>query len=147
MPGNRSDPELLAELRRHARTEDDFEMYVGSGWLPLVRECHTRLRERFPDYELLAIKEKYGELAYQAFPHPWRQGGAAWTKAEHDFAEEVTEQARLVSTTVCERCGRVGTTRFDRRHVLTLCDAHHDELTDPPLHTGGARFYGLYEGG
>src|SRR5690349_572980 len=115
MPGNTSDANLLAALRRHARVQD-FQLYVGHGWLDLVRECHNRLAERFPDYELLAIKEKYGELAYQAFPHPWKQGGGAWTETEYDFVEEVTGRAQAASTAVCERCGRPGTTRLDRQH-------------------------------
>jgi hypothetical protein len=39
---------------------------VGEGWRPLVEECHARLQAAFPDYELLAVKQKWGALELHA---------------------------------------------------------------------------------
>ena len=68
--GNRSaHDDLTTVLRTHARAKD-LVPYVGDGWLALVRACHEAVVAEFPNYELLAIKQKYGELAFQAFPTP-----------------------------------------------------------------------------
>jgi len=119
--GNRSDPGLLAELRRRARVGPELEIFVDDGWLPLVRQCHAALIEVLPEYELLAVKEKYGALAFQAFPRPWVPGGN-WTDEESDLVEQITDAAAAWSALVCEHCGLPGELREDREHLRTLCD-------------------------
>jgi hypothetical protein len=138
---NRADPALLEQLRGHARHSADLELWVGDGWLPLVAKCHGRLENRFPDYELLAVKEKFGELAFQAFPRPWRQGGA-WTDGEATEADEITDDVRRRSVEVCERCGQPGELRLERANVLTLCDTHDASTPDLPVGSMRRRFRG-----
>lgn len=41
-------------------------MWIGEGWRELAEECHARILEEFPDYELLNVKQKHGALEYQA---------------------------------------------------------------------------------
>lgn len=61
-------PGLIERLRPHGR-DRDFEVgWVGEGWRSLVDECHTRIVAVFHEYELVNIKQKYGELIYQAYP-------------------------------------------------------------------------------
>ena len=76
-PANSRD--LIAWLRPHARNRDFEVARVGEGWRSLVEECHERLAAAFPDYELLAIKQKWGVLDYQAFPRRWAEGQQRWT--------------------------------------------------------------------
>ena len=68
--------DLIARLRPHAHRFTLRAADVGEGWRPLVEECHERLQSAFPDYELLAVKQKYGALDYQAFPRPWAQAAS-----------------------------------------------------------------------
>ena len=93
--------ELVEALRAHARTPG-LQVYAGRGWLRLVRECHNRLEDAFPNYELLAVKEKYGELAFQAFPRPWQTGGGPWTNQEAHAVDQITDEYRELSTKVCD---------------------------------------------
>jgi hypothetical protein len=63
-PANGRD--LIDRLRPHARRFTLKTAQVGEGWRPLVEECHERLQAAFPDYELLAVKQKYGALRTDA---------------------------------------------------------------------------------
>jgi hypothetical protein len=114
-------PDLLATLRTHARHKD-LELWVGDGWLPLVRECHEAVVAEFPSYELLAVKQKYAELAFQAFPHPWH-GPDSWTDDEHERLDDIVESFRERSAETCERCGGQGQARKVDRLYLTVCGA------------------------
>jgi hypothetical protein len=126
------DPALIAALRSHARHDDEFEVVVGGGWRELVRECHGQLEARFPEYELLAVKQKYGRLAFQAFPRPWREDRRAWSSEEHARLDEITDAFGERSETICEWCGSAGELRYRRRWELTLCDDCDARFPDPP---------------
>jgi hypothetical protein len=110
--------DLVATLRVHARS-DDLLPHVGDGWLPLVRACHAAVVAEFPDYELLAVKQKYAELEFQAFPRP---GRSTWTREEDERLEDITERFRAESLDTCEECGRAGEFRWLDGHALILCD-------------------------
>ena len=91
-PANSRD--LIDRLRPHARRFTFETADVGEGWRPLVEECHERLLAAFPDYELLAVKQKYGALEFQAFPH-WRAPGQErWTAQEYADLEAITSEIR-----------------------------------------------------
>ncbi|MGW2562502.1 hypothetical protein ACWCXB_25265 [Streptomyces sp. NPDC001514] len=77
----------------------------------------------FPDYELLAVKQKWAVLAFQAHPRPWKKPGGDWTVAESARLGELVQRFRRLSATVCERCGEAGGLRDSRPIELTLCDA------------------------
>lgn len=122
---------MVDALRSHARHPDGFQVYAGRGWIGLVRECHNELELAFPNYELLAVKEKYGELAFQAFPRASQPGGAAWTIDESHAVDRITDEFRELSTQVCEECGRPGQLRETRSWELTLCDSCDQRIADP----------------
>ncbi|GGO42110.1 hypothetical protein GCM10012286_22890 [Streptomyces lasiicapitis] len=112
--------DVLEPVRRHLR-DSSYDFDVGPGWRQLVLECHQAVVAEFPEYELLAVKQKWGALAFQAFPRPWRHGGA-WTDAEHARLHAVTDAFADRSEGICERCGAHGSLRESRRIDLTLCD-------------------------
>lgn len=125
-------PELIRQLRAHVRG-DRFEVaWVGEGWRVLVQECHQRLEHEFPDYELLAVKQKEGVLAFQAFPRPSKQGEPQWTSDEFRRLGAITSQAQKSSESVCEWCGSPGNLREERSYIVTLCDDCDKRFSDPP---------------
>jgi hypothetical protein len=52
--------------------------------------CHQAVVAEIPEYELLAVKQKWGALAFQAFPWLWKSDGD-WTDAEHARLHAVTD--------------------------------------------------------
>ncbi|MFF4345007.1 hypothetical protein ACFY00_34455 [Kitasatospora sp. NPDC001540] len=111
-------PDVLEPLRSHLR-DPSYEFEVGAGWWPLVLQCHLAVVAEFPGYELLAVKQKLGSLAFQASPSP-----AARTSAEFARLAEVIGIFARRSASVCERCGGVGMLRRSRpRIMLVLCHA------------------------
>jgi hypothetical protein len=129
--------ELIAQLRPHVRRYEFDVAWVGEGWRSLVEECHQRLVAVFPDYELLNIKQKWGVLAYQAFPRAWVEGETAWTQEEHTELEAITGEFRVRSESVCEWCGADARLRAWRTVEWTLCDSCDGRFSDPPYSPGG----------
>jgi hypothetical protein len=98
---------------------------VGDGWLPLVRACHEAVVAEFPDYELLAVKQKYAGIEFQAFPRPWTGPDArAWTREEDRRLEDIVGEFRERSTSVREECGGPGEERWIDGYALIRCDEH-----------------------
>ena len=98
-----------------------YRFDVGPGWHSIVRRCHNEVVAAFPDYELLAVKQKYGVLAFQAFPRPWRRGGN-WTDEEDELLDEIVDRYVHESAHTCEECGRPGRLRSGRPIHQALCD-------------------------
>ncbi|MFF7248283.1 hypothetical protein ACFZBU_30730 [Embleya sp. NPDC008237] len=122
-PGTSERPSevVLEPLRRHLRHASG-EFWIGPGWYHLALRCHEALVAEFPDYELLAVKQKWAALTVQAFPRPWTPNRADWTSAEATRLRVVTAEFNRLSRTVCENCGRPGSLRTTRYLHLTLCD-------------------------
>ncbi|MDX3214618.1 hypothetical protein PV318_03530 [Streptomyces sp. ME02-6991-2B] len=110
----------LEPLRRHFRYPSSG-FNVGPGWRRIVLRCHEAVVAEFPEYELVAVKQKWAALAFQAFPRPWKPGGN-WTHAEADRFDALVDEFTAASEHVCERCGKAGTLRETRPIELTLCD-------------------------
>ncbi len=125
-------PDLIGRLREHAGGRDFEVAWVGEGWRLLVEDCHGALTAKFPDYELLAIKQKFGLLEYQAFPRPWVKDVERWTVEEMGTLQEITDDVRRRSETICEWCGSPATLREERQMILTLCEACNARFADPP---------------
>ena len=81
---------------------------------------------------MLAIKQKYGVLEYQAFPRRWVKGQKRWTAQELDDLEAITSEIRNRSESVCEWRGAAGRLREWRTLELTLCDTCNQRFPDPP---------------
>ncbi|WP_351233959.1 hypothetical protein [Streptomyces sp. NPDC002133] len=116
----------LERVRRHFR-DPSYRFAVGPGWLPLVLRCPEAVVAEFPDYELLAVKQKWATLAFQARPRR-RTSGGDWTPAESTRLGELVERFRRLSARVCERCGAAGTLRERRPVERTLCDRCDAEM-------------------
>ncbi|WP_018347498.1 hypothetical protein [Longispora albida] len=124
--------ELIAELRPHARDYEFEVAWVGEGWRPLVRECHRRLSATFPEYELQAIEQSGGVLAFRAVPLQPVIGEVRWSPQEADELDAIVEEFRARSATVCEWCGAGARLRGWRTIELTLCDGCDARFPDPP---------------
>ncbi|MPY38371.1 hypothetical protein FNH09_46385 [Streptomyces adustus] len=111
---------MLKPVRQHLR-DPSYDFDVGPGWRQLVLECHRAVVAEFPEYELLAVKQKWGSLSFQAFPRLWEPGGN-WTDAEYSRLHAVTDAFADRSQGICERCGADGSLRESRRILLVLCD-------------------------
>jgi hypothetical protein len=85
---------------------------------------------QFPEYELLAVKQKFARLEFQAFPRPWA-GRGSWTPDEASALDDLIEPLQARSEEVCERCGAEGQLRESRPILLTLCDACDDAVMKP----------------
>ncbi|SDG17974.1 hypothetical protein [Streptomyces griseoaurantiacus] len=110
----------LEPLRRHLRDPSSI-LDVGPGWRALVLRCHEAVVAVFPEYELLAVKQKWAVLSFQAFPRPWKRGGN-WTSDEAVRLDALVAGFTAASERLCERCGNAGSLRETRRIELTLCD-------------------------
>jgi hypothetical protein len=124
--------ELINRLRPHGRDREFEVAWVGEGWRSLAAQCHDRLSARFPNYELLAIKQKHGMLAYQAFPRRWVKGEDQWTPEEADELGAIVDEFRVRSEVKCEWCGADARLREWRTVELTLCDDCDQRFPDPP---------------
>lgn len=113
-------PSGLEPLVRHARGQN-IGIYIGPGWFDLARACHDAASSEFPDYELLAVKQKYARLEFQVFPRTWTPGGS-WTSDEARRLDDLIEPLQERSESICERCGQPGHERDSRPIMLTLCD-------------------------
>lgn len=118
-------PALIERMRPHARRFELQVLWVGEGWRPLVEECHEQLAARFPDYELLDVKQKWGLLEFQALSRP-----DDWSHDESLAA--ITGEFARRSAEVCEWCGAPGVLRAARTLQLTLCDDCDNRFSDPP---------------
>lgn len=98
-------PPGLDPLVQHARGQS-IDFNIGPGWFELALACHDAASSEFPDYELLAVKQEYARLAFQAFPRPWTPAGDAWSSEEGRRLDELIEPLRDRSKAVCERCGQ-----------------------------------------
>lgn len=123
-------PDLMKALAPHWRRPAADVAWVGEGWRHLVEECHRKVSARFPDYELLNIKQKYGVLAFLASPRPWSRGTSTWTDEALELEQIIREYTRRSEST-CEYCGAAGELRDSRTMHLTLCDRCDARFSDP----------------
>lgn len=84
---------------------------VDPGWLPLVNETHLWLKERYPNYRIVQIKEKFGTLRYYA------EG------VDMEGQQYIAEQENK-SAEICEECGEPGALNKERGWWKTQCPEH-----------------------
>lgn len=83
--------------------------WCPDGWLPLVLELDTQLCRINPDYRIVEVKERLGQLRF---------GIEQWD----DEMKQLIKQAELASLTICQNCGAPDAGSVDMGCVATLCD-------------------------
>lgn len=93
---------------------------VGPGWTSILTKLHADISAIVPDYGVSQVKEKFGALRiYLNYPE------GTGTKA--DEAEELLAVAEAESESLCEQCGKPGTTGTPDGNMgwlKTLCPEH-----------------------
>ena len=95
-----------------AKNEDLFQdvsrCNLPPGWVTIVDEFCTRLRNEFAGMLIAQVKEKFGTLRIYLKPGP----SEAW---------EIATVYERMTETICERCGQPGELRSERQWLRTLC--------------------------
>lgn len=92
----------------------DWTDDVGRGWLPLLERLHIALSDVDPDYQVIQLKEKFGQLrVYLGYQDGINE---QLYNIVTDFEDE--------SSTVCELCGAEGRLVNPRGWYFTRCEAH-----------------------
>ena len=90
-------------------TREEALRRVGEGWSGII----DLLYDLKPlEVVVSDVKEKYGTLRFYT-----------WSSTEQ--FENVVSQIEILSENICEVCGKLGRTRFDRSWYKTLCDEHN----------------------
>ncbi len=93
----------------------DVTSQVGAGWRFIIEDLIKDLFFIGWDGEITQVKEKFGSLRFYV-------GGAS-----HKVLERI-DQAELLSSTICEKCGDAGkTSDWGKGWWLTLCEKHGKE--------------------
>lgn len=96
-----------------------FGFDCGCGWEGLVTELIQKLQElkdtKYPDLEVVQVKEKWGYLTvYLNYYYP--------------EAEQLIDEYRDKSGTVCEMCGGPGKMKLLDGWYSVICDDCEDKL-------------------
>jgi hypothetical protein len=99
-------------------TRDEHFACGPPGWLPLLHELDTKLKERWPDYTILQVKEKFGTLRFYAdaglaapdFPDSvaGQIASTQWHVDNIETFRDVICEYETRSAEICERCGGPG---------------------------------------
>lgn len=108
---NNSVPFFLQERIQHDR-DDSF---LPEGWLTIVQHLHRNLIVVEPDYNLIQVKEKFGELRfYTSIPFD-----------EHGIGIILINHYIDVSAHTCDVCGDAAGTKRNIGHLIaTRCNEH-----------------------
>ena len=89
-----------------------------TGWLLLLRQLDAKLQERWPDYTIMQIKEKFGTLRFYAdtgLEIPEFDDDDAGTAAHNEWYEnnvdafhDVIHEYEAKSAFICQLCGKDG---------------------------------------
>lgn len=106
-------PNTFAALER---AKGSFELLGLTGWYSLAEELSTKIAELMPDFRLLQIKEKYGEMRYY------------WSSIDfHNNTKQVWELVddyEMRSRKTCSLCGK------DNARQVSLSNWIHTLCTD-----------------
>lgn len=114
----------MRTLGPHWRQPAGDVAWVGEGWRDLVWDCHRRLADRFPSYQLVDIEDQDGNLVYTALPSP--------DQDDHHLVAVLLAPVVAQAAVTCTWCGSPGLKRESREYVLVLCDGCDQRFSDPP---------------
>ena len=107
--------------------EDWAGFQCGDGWEMLVRELDRKLKERWPEYAIHQVKEKFGTLRFYADcgPLPGDCGSSSTLDERQreniDAFRAIVSEYEARSAEVCELCGRPGKLGDVNRWMATRC--------------------------
>jgi hypothetical protein len=134
---------------------DDHLNDCPPGWRPLVDELDAKLKERWPGYEILQVKEKFGTLRFYGNPgieppdFPDDDAGTAahnqWYADNVDTFHDLIHAYEAKTATICELCGQPGKLGDTGYWWATRCPAcapagwvANDVVCDHPTIVAGA---------
>lgn len=88
---------------------------VPRGWENLAKQLHRELMAADPDYELVEITQKFGQLRVYANGLPVIQG--------------IIDKYETSSGGICSHCGDTGETEQEWGKFTTYCDPCREKIT------------------
>lgn len=94
-------------------TRDEWLSIGHAGWQPLLRELDSKLAERWPEYTIEQVKEKFGTLRFYASPNIatpdfGEEGYEAWRDENVTPFYDLIREYEDKSADICELCGKPG---------------------------------------
>lgn len=136
-------------MQENASPRSDKLNSGPKGWLLLLHQLDSKLQERWPDYTIMQIKEKFGTLRFYADPgleFPDFDDDGAGTAAHNEWYENnvgafyaVVCEHEAKSAFICQSCGKdgkLGTARYWWSTCCYTCAPEgwvaHDVVCDHP---------------
>lgn len=99
----------------------------GDGWFDIIWKLSERLEKMIVEYKrnhkedpkpprASQVKEKFGALCFYMSHYP---------EGMYDEITNLINEAQVKSHKTCEKCGRPGKLRNERRWIRTLCEEHN----------------------
>lgn len=101
---------------------EDWKHHVGTGWHPLLEQLDSELTAVFPEYNVIQVKEKWGDLRVYLESYP---------PGPNRVVQEIIYKYEGISSRICEFCGNPGSHTTDGGWRKTLCE--HCKTNAPRL--------------
>lgn len=97
---------------------------IGEGWIDLVYDLTVELAEKYPDFKITQIKEKFGGLRY--YVEGYFLDFEGQSLAESTMYKMIAN-AEKKSRNTCEVTGKPGKVRDDLGWIITLSDEEYEK--------------------
>lgn len=99
-------PDLFSECQDN--------IWIGEGWLPLVRELSAQIVLSNPTCRALQVKEKFGSLRF-------------YVKDAYPTTQQLIALVEDASSDICDQCGDTGSIVRTNGWQLGRCEKHTNE--------------------
>jgi len=89
-----------------------YGFVTPEGWAEIVLALHTRIRTKYPDYNVYQVKQKFGSLRYYCS-----------VRGDDEVNQWISEAVEQAAKT-CEVCSGPAELRKQQGWWSTLCDEH-----------------------
>jgi hypothetical protein len=104
-------------------TEHKYAQEFGDGWVDLVNDALEKILSIDSHYEVLQIKEKFGELRW------YGTSSYEYGTPNAMLIGRIVKDAESRSVGICESCGLPGEMRVRNHWYFTSCDKHAGDDT------------------
>ncbi len=101
----------------------DYIQEFGDGWMDLVNGTLEKIEAIDSHYEVLQIKEKYGELRW------YGESSYEYGTPQAMVIGSLVNEAEARSRTICETCGLPGKLQSRNYWYFTACTNHAGDAT------------------